>query len=249
MSEELRKQFELETECHWENYQGEPDIEYVQWLESKLNTRPETKPLIKCPKCGKENEPDTAHTCNQGNQLTVEQIYDLTDKWIDQNWQTQPSKNNLMKLCKIIHAFLLSEFELVKSAYCGAMVTKNLRREYDGDIACVSCWVDSLRETKEIQDARIKELEADYEKQIAAFAELTYIAMDQKKSLATLAAENKELLANMRTINESIGKWMSAAMDDKTVCKEMKADIQVFFDALPGSIFSDGVSENQAPKP
>jgi hypothetical protein len=46
MSEELRNQFEIETFLHWENDQGEPDIEYVEWLERKLNTRPD-KPMTK----------------------------------------------------------------------------------------------------------------------------------------------------------------------------------------------------------
>lgn len=33
---ELRKQFEKETGTHWENSQGEPDIDYVAWLETRL---------------------------------------------------------------------------------------------------------------------------------------------------------------------------------------------------------------------
>ena len=32
----FRDQFEAETEIHWENEQGEPDIDYVEWLESQL---------------------------------------------------------------------------------------------------------------------------------------------------------------------------------------------------------------------
>ena len=33
---ELRTMFEKETGTHWENSQCEPDIEYVEWLESKI---------------------------------------------------------------------------------------------------------------------------------------------------------------------------------------------------------------------
>ena len=47
---DIRNQFEKETETHWENSQGEPDIDYVIWLESKLTTKdkpnPFTKPII-----------------------------------------------------------------------------------------------------------------------------------------------------------------------------------------------------------
>lgn len=33
----LREQFEKETETHWINSQKEPDIDYVYWLEEKIN--------------------------------------------------------------------------------------------------------------------------------------------------------------------------------------------------------------------
>lgn len=33
----LRKQFEDETGTKWENSQGEPDIDYVGWIENKLS--------------------------------------------------------------------------------------------------------------------------------------------------------------------------------------------------------------------
>ncbi len=33
---ELREKFKTETGDNWENSQGEPDIDYVLWLESKL---------------------------------------------------------------------------------------------------------------------------------------------------------------------------------------------------------------------
>jgi hypothetical protein len=37
--EELRQQFHLEAGIKWENSQGEPDIDYVQWLEQKVIIR------------------------------------------------------------------------------------------------------------------------------------------------------------------------------------------------------------------
>ena len=33
----LREQFEKETETQWINSQKEPDIDYVYWLEEKIN--------------------------------------------------------------------------------------------------------------------------------------------------------------------------------------------------------------------
>jgi hypothetical protein len=36
MSQTLREQFEQEETLHWENDQGEPEIEYVVWLEAKV---------------------------------------------------------------------------------------------------------------------------------------------------------------------------------------------------------------------
>lgn len=35
-TKELRVIFETETGTHWENSQCEPDIDYVEWLESKI---------------------------------------------------------------------------------------------------------------------------------------------------------------------------------------------------------------------
>jgi hypothetical protein len=35
-AEELREQFFKETGYTWENSQGEPDIDYVYWLENKV---------------------------------------------------------------------------------------------------------------------------------------------------------------------------------------------------------------------
>ena len=34
----------------------------------------------------------------------------------------------------------------------------------------------------------------------------------------------------------TVGKWLSAAQDDKDVCAEMKDDIKVWFDALDAAI-------------
>jgi hypothetical protein len=33
---QLQQQFEREMEIHWCNSQGEPDIDYVNWLEAKV---------------------------------------------------------------------------------------------------------------------------------------------------------------------------------------------------------------------
>jgi hypothetical protein len=30
----LREQYEKKTGCRWENAQGEPDLDYVEWLET-----------------------------------------------------------------------------------------------------------------------------------------------------------------------------------------------------------------------
>ena len=36
-AEDLRQQFKKEAGIPWENSQGEPDIDYVMWLEQKLS--------------------------------------------------------------------------------------------------------------------------------------------------------------------------------------------------------------------
>jgi hypothetical protein len=43
---ELRKQFEDETGDHWTNSQGEPDIDYVSWLEQKLVKESDSLPCV-----------------------------------------------------------------------------------------------------------------------------------------------------------------------------------------------------------
>lgn len=35
----------------------------------------------------------------------------------------------------------------------------------------------------------------------------------------------------MESVNDRIGKWLSAALDDPQVCDEMKADIRAWFDS------------------
>lgn len=43
--EELRQEFERACEIKWENSQGEPDIDYVMWLEDKITaTQPSLPP-------------------------------------------------------------------------------------------------------------------------------------------------------------------------------------------------------------
>lgn len=37
-TDELRNNFQLETNIKWENLDGEPDIDYVLWLEAKILT-------------------------------------------------------------------------------------------------------------------------------------------------------------------------------------------------------------------
>jgi hypothetical protein len=39
-AEELRTQYQMENGDPWENSQGEPDIDYVMWLEKKLLNHP-----------------------------------------------------------------------------------------------------------------------------------------------------------------------------------------------------------------
>ena len=51
---ELREKFRLETGHNWENPQGEPDVEYVLWLESKLLAIPSIvgrSEHLFCPHC------------------------------------------------------------------------------------------------------------------------------------------------------------------------------------------------------
>lgn len=38
-NEELRDQYHLETGEKWENSEGKPDIDYVQWMERKIIAR------------------------------------------------------------------------------------------------------------------------------------------------------------------------------------------------------------------
>jgi len=44
---ELRKQFEDQTGDHWTNSQGEPDIDYVSWLEQKLVKESDSLPCVR----------------------------------------------------------------------------------------------------------------------------------------------------------------------------------------------------------
>ena len=44
--EDLRKEFTKEHIIKWENSQGEPDIEYVQWLENKLLSQPSLESIL-----------------------------------------------------------------------------------------------------------------------------------------------------------------------------------------------------------
>lgn len=50
---ELREKFKTETGDNWENSQGEPDIDYVLWLESKLLAIPIVVGQSEQFKCGK----------------------------------------------------------------------------------------------------------------------------------------------------------------------------------------------------
>lgn len=47
-----------------------------------------------------------------------------------------------------------------------------------------------------------------------------------------LEADNAKLLRVVEAARDKVGPWISAALEDTKVCTEMKADIQVFFDAL-----------------
>ena len=53
----LREQFEKETCVAWINTQGEPDIEYVEWLETKLqNTSSNSDYAKSCDFCADKSE-------------------------------------------------------------------------------------------------------------------------------------------------------------------------------------------------
>jgi hypothetical protein len=52
----LRNQFKEETGIDWMNSQGEPDIDYVQWLENKLS-------LKKCISACREEEISCCFDC------------------------------------------------------------------------------------------------------------------------------------------------------------------------------------------
>jgi len=70
--EDLRQDFHNEQGIRWENSQGEPDIDYVEWLENKIlevknNARlPPTSSsnTNKCDECGKELEKGTVFCSN-----------------------------------------------------------------------------------------------------------------------------------------------------------------------------------------
>jgi hypothetical protein len=42
----LKEQFEKQTGTHWENSQGEPDIDYVLWLENQLQNTPSNSDYV-----------------------------------------------------------------------------------------------------------------------------------------------------------------------------------------------------------
>ena len=67
---ELREKFRKETGDNWENSQGEPDIDYVLWLESKLFAIPvvvgRSEQLV-CDDCGSKNVRDTDYGKQCGN--------------------------------------------------------------------------------------------------------------------------------------------------------------------------------------
>lgn len=54
-----------------------------------------------------------------------------------------------------------------------------------------------------------------------------------KTKLAALdeVEELKTKIIELRSVDDRIGFWLSAALDDPNVCEEMKADIRAWFDA------------------
>jgi len=72
-----REEFKKETGISWKNGDGEPDIEYVEWLEKKLGF---VKNLI-CPKCRDSGEnveinlvkkPECIGVCQCGHRWNLE---------------------------------------------------------------------------------------------------------------------------------------------------------------------------------
>jgi hypothetical protein len=66
----LREKFKNETGDNWENSQGEPDIDYVLWLESKLFAIPDVvgqSEQLVCDECGYPifyHKPDSKMHCH-----------------------------------------------------------------------------------------------------------------------------------------------------------------------------------------
>lgn len=56
-------------------------------------------------------------------------------------------------------------------------------------------------------------------------------ADERADTMSDRAAEAEAALAKTREMNDVIGKWLSAALDDPQVCAEMKADINAWFAA------------------
>ncbi len=52
-------------------------------------------------------------------------------------------------------------------------------------------------------------------------------------NLVRSAADEIDRLRAFASANDRIGPWLSAALDDPQVCREMKADITAWFDAQP----------------
>lgn len=50
----------------------------------------------------------------------------------------------------------------------------------------------------------------------------------EEEKRVLLRAEHRAVMANVR-----LGRWLSAALDDQSVCEEMKADIREWFSAGP----------------
>lgn len=66
MSEFLREKFEKEEFLHWENDDGEPDIDYVEWLEKLVEKTMYSTEKDKDPICVNEGCQYNAVRINRG---------------------------------------------------------------------------------------------------------------------------------------------------------------------------------------
>lgn len=71
-----------------------------------------------------------------------------------------------------------------------------------------------------------------------------YTPLTASEEILKLRAENSKLREQYDKLVDAcvnnVGSWLSASLDDPMVCKEMKADVRKWFDALPLPEGDDG---------